>query len=100
MNIQLALAAIEDFDVYTVAQRIVLKTIVATSVNGVADISASYLQAKAGISRPTVYIILSRLEKDGYITRVRQQSTRQNSYKVNEERVQYIIQLYNNKKSI
>jgi DNA-binding MarR family transcriptional regulator len=100
MNLQLASAAIEDYDVYTVAQRLVLKAIVSTSINGTSNVSATYLQGIAKISRPTVYLILNRLEKDGYISRMRAESSRQNSYKVNEQNIEYIIQLYNSKKSI
>lgn len=100
MNLQLAVAAIEDYDVYTIAQRTILKVLVSTSINGVANVSAKYLQDIAKVAKPTVYLILSRLEKDGYISRIRAESSRQNSYRINEQNIEYIIQLYNSKKSI
>lgn len=100
MDKTLLLRAIDDFEPYTKAQRSILRILVGLSVEDIANVGCSYLMKNACLSRPSIYLNLKKFEKEGFITRIKRTGSKQNSYKLNLERLDYILQLYQNKKAM
>lgn len=100
MEKTLLLKAIEDFEPYTKPQRNMLKSLVGVSVENVANASCAYLMKNSNLSRPSIYLNLKKFEKEGFITRIKKTGNKQDSFQLNEEKLNYIIQLYQNKKAM
>lgn len=100
MDKTLLLKAIEDFEPYTKSQRNMLKILVGLSVENVANVSCAYLMKNANLSRPAVYLNLKKFEKAGFIARIRKSGSKQDLFQLNSEKLDYILQLYQNKKAM
>jgi Fe2+ or Zn2+ uptake regulation protein len=100
MDKTLLLRAIDDFEPYTKSQRSMLRILVGLSVEDVANVSCAYMMKNAGLSRPSIYLNLKKFENEGFITRIKNTGSKQDSYKLNLEELDYILQLYQNKKAM
>lgn len=100
MDKTLLLKAIEDFEPYTKSQRNMLKILVGLSVENIANASCTYLMKNANLSRPSIYLNLKKFEKEGFITRIKKTGSKQDSFQLNSEKLDYILQLYQNKKAM
>ena len=100
MDKTLLLKAIEDFEPYTKSQRNMLKSLVGVSVENVATASCTYLMKNANLSRPSIYLNLKKFEKEGFITRIKKTGSKQDSFQLNSAKLDYILQLYQNKKAM
>ena len=99
-NKQILIHAIESYDIYSPNQRKILILLVNTSVNELSSISIDYISKTTNVSKPNVYQNIKKLEKDEIITRIRQVGAKLDSYQLNKEKLDYIIQVYQNKKAI
>ena len=100
MDKTLILRAIDDFEPYTKSQRSMLRILVGLSVEDVANVSCAYMMKNTSLSRPSVYLNLKNFENEGFIARIKNTGSKQNSYKLNLEKLDYIVQLYQNKKAM
>jgi len=96
----LLLKAIEDFEPYTKSQRDMLKILVGLSIENVANASCNYMMKNTGLSRPSIYLNLKKFEKEGFIIRIRKTGSKQDSFQLNSEKLDYILQLYQNKNAM
>lgn len=96
----LLLLAIENCDLYTLKQRQLLKVLVGLSVNNIVTTDTKFLTEKTQLSRPAVYLNIKKFCQEGLATTIRQAGGRQNSYQLNQEKLDYIVQLYQNKQKI
>lgn len=92
--------AIDNYELYAKSQRDVLKLIINIAINDVAVVSVKCIVEKTNIARSSVYNIMKNLQNDEVITKFRIKNTRQDSYKINRKKLDYIVQVYNNKKSV
>lgn len=99
-NKKILIHAIESYDIYSLNQRKILALLINTSVNELSSISIDYISQTTKISKPNVYQNIKKLEKDKLITRIRQEGAKLDSYELNREKLEYILQLYQNKKVI
>ena len=77
-----------------------LRILVGLSVEDVANVSCAYMMKNTSLSRPSVYLNLKKFENEGFIARIKNTGSKQNSYKLNLEKLDYIVQLYQNKKAM
>lgn len=94
------LEAIEEYSPYTKQQRELLKLLVILAVDGVVTIGTPYLAERTGLSRPSVYLNLNKFCRENLLVKVREPGARQDSYQIQEEKFERILQVYNNKKLI
>lgn len=99
-NKQNLIHAIEDYDVYSLNQRKILVLLVNVSVNQLASVSIDYIVKTVGISKPNVYQNITKLAKDKTIIRIRQKGTKVDAYELCKEKLDYILQIYQNKQTI
>jgi len=99
-NKQSLIHAIEDYDVYSLNQRKILALLVNVSVKQLASVSIDYITKTVRISKPNVYQNITKLIKDKTIIRIRQKGTKVDSYELCKEKLDYILQIYQNKKNI
>lgn len=99
-NREKIIKAVSDYDVYSNNQREILKLLVKTAVNGLSAISIEYISNTTNISSANVYTNLSKLRKDGVIEKIRSPGSRLDSYQLNQEKLDYIVQLYQNKQKV
>lgn len=100
MDKTLLLKAIEDFEPYTKSQRDMLKILVGLSIENVANASCNYMMKNTGLSKPSIYLNLKKFEKEGFITRIRKTGSKQDSFQLNPGKLDYILQLYQNKNAM
>lgn len=93
-DIQLVLNAINNYDLYTNTEKIVLKTLIDISVDNIAVISVKKLTLLSQVSRPMVYKALSTLEKDGVIERVIHGTSKKSSFTIKQNELYRIIKHY------
>lgn len=96
----LLMRAIDDYGIYTVAQRTVLKTLVGLSVGDIANVSCAYLMEVANLTRASIYLNLKKFQNDGFITRVKKTGSKQDIYKLEFKNLNTILQLYQNKQAM
>ena len=92
--------AIESYDIYSISQRKILSLLINTSVNGLSEVSTEYISKTTGISKANIYQNIKKLEKDKIITRIRKEGAKIDSFQLNSEKLDYILQLYQNKKAL
>jgi biotin operon repressor len=92
--------AIESYDIYSIRQRKTLSLLINTSVNGLSEVSAEYISKTTGISKANIYQNIKKLEKDKIITRIRKEGAKIDSFQLNSEKLDYILQLYQIKKAM
>lgn len=99
-NKTLIIEAIDNFEMYSLNQKEILKVIVSTAVNNLASISASYISSVTNISEPNVYSNLRKLQKDNAIKKTRTAGTKLDTFELNHEKLDYILKLHQNKKAM
>jgi Fe2+ or Zn2+ uptake regulation protein len=99
-NKDLLLEAINSYEMYSNTQNALLKILVMLEINNVASVGIQYLMTQLKLSRAQVYNALRNLQNDDAITKIRLKNTKQDSYQLNQEKLDYIVQLYHNKKAI
>ncbi len=92
------LAAIDDYELYSVKHREVLKSLAMLAIDDIAPVTIAYLVKLIGVSSSLIYKIIKQLEKDGFISRTRISGTSHDSFKLDRKNLQKIIKLYNSKK--
>lgn len=97
---KLLLAAVEDYELYSISQRAVLKILINVAIDNVASVNISYLTKAAKLSRASIYAIMKQLENDNFIERMRIKGTRHDCFKVNKSKLDHIINIYHNKNSL
>jgi ribosomal protein S25 len=94
---ELLLRAIDNYDVYVATQRLTLKALVDLSIDGVASISPTSLSRLIKIGRGVIYNNLRILQEDGFIKNVGKDKNRIGLYKLNETKLEEIVELYKKK---
>ena len=98
-NKELLLAAIDDYDPYNKSQRKLLKAFVELAVNDCVATSITSISKLIGVTRPAIYTNLSLLEKDGFITKIKSAKANLGEYKINHNKLDYIIEVYTKKQN-
>jgi predicted transcriptional regulator len=93
---ELLLEAIDNYDIYTSHQRLMLKCLVTLSIDGVVTVGASYLSEQLNLSRTAIYKNLRKFLEEGLINKIKGFNT----YELNPAKLNHIAQLYQNKKSL
>ncbi len=88
------LKAVDNYDLYTPAEKKVLKTLIEISINNIAIISVKKLTALANISRPIVYKALATLQKDNTIERTIHGTSKKRSFTIKQNKLLEIAQYY------
>jgi len=94
---ELLMKAIDNLDIYVATRRATLKALIDLSVDGVASISPTSLSRLIKIGRGIIYNNLRILEEDGYIKNIGKARNRIGLYKLNETKLEEIIELYKKK---
>src|SRR4051812_23562025 len=97
---KLIFEAIDNYELYAKSQRDILKLIINLAINDIAVVSVKYVVERTNVARSSVYNIMKNLQNDDVITKFRLKNTRQDSYKINRKKLDYIVQVYSNKKSV
>lgn len=92
-NKQLLSKAIDNYEPYTQGQKSLLKNLVNISIEGTATIGTSYLTEKTSLSRAAIYLNLKKFVIEGTINKIRKPAERQDSYQLNEKKLEHILQL-------
>ena len=98
MKTNVALEAIDHYDMYSNNQKKVLKTLIAVSVDNVAYISVNAIAESIKLAPNSTYVVLRMLENDGCIIRERKQGQKTNAYKINIDKVEHFVKIYQQKK--
>ena len=97
-NKELLLAAIEDYDLYSMSQRQLLKILITIEIDNIASVKTQYLMSALNLSKAAIYKIIKQLEGNQLIKRVRLKGTQHDSFQINKASLIHIVRLYNNKK--
>jgi Fe2+ or Zn2+ uptake regulation protein len=89
------IAAVANSELYSDIQSKILQELIKVSINQLATASAKYLHKTLGVSIAAIYTALKVLQNNGVIIKVLNEN---NTYKLNEEKLEYMVQLYLNKK--
>ena len=92
--------AIDNYELYTSKQKNILKILVNMAIENIATVGTAYLMEKTKLSRPAIYLNLKKFTIEGTINRIRKPGERYNSYELNQKKLDYILQLYKNKKAM
>jgi Fe2+ or Zn2+ uptake regulation protein len=98
-NKQLLVLAINSYDFYTERQKKLLSLLVHMSIDGVATVSTTYLKNYVALSRAGIYLNLKKFTTEGMLSKIRKPADNQDSYCLNKEKLEHIVQLYHNKQS-
>lgn len=96
-NKELLLEAIDNLDIYAMTQRTTLKALIDLSIDGVSSISPTSLSRLIKIGRGVIYNNLRILEEDGLIKNIGKARNRIGLYKLNETKLEEIIELHKKK---
>ncbi len=96
-NKELLKKAVNSFEEYTPSQSEVLNLLIDVAVGNIANVKVPFIANKTGVKAPTIYFALKTFLKDGILTK---DANRMNAFVLNEEKLDYIVQLYQNKQNI
>lgn len=99
-NKPLLLAAIDQYELYTKGQKDILKILISLCIDDIVKVGTTYLSEKTGLSRASIYLNLKKFAQEKLIVKTRKAGERHDSYRLNEEKLEYILQLYQNKKAM
>jgi len=99
-NKKLLLTAVDYYSLYTEKQRSLLKYLINLSIDGVIKLSTSEASKYIKTSRANVYLTLDKFEKEELLSKVREKADRHSAYKLNNDKLNYILQVYYNKQEI
>lgn len=99
-NKELLLAAIDDYSVYTPAQRKLLQTLVNLAVDGTVFANVADLMKITNISRATIYTALEMLEKEGAIEISDLKGVKFSSCKLRQSKLNELIHYYLKKQEL
>lgn len=85
--------AISNIGLYTQAESAILEKMIRASIGNVAVIQAKDLKQQLNLSHTAIYSSLKTLQLKGIIEKLQFQ---RNSYRLNEEKLEYAVQLYKN----
>jgi ribosomal protein S25 len=94
---ELLMKAIDSYDIYVATQRLTLKALIDLSIDGVASISPTSLSKLIKIGRGVIYNNLRILQEDGFIKNIGKDKNRIGLYKLNEVKLEEVIELYKKK---
>lgn len=94
---ELLLKAIDNYDIYAPTQRVTLQALIDLSIDGVASISPTSLSKLIKIGRGVIYNNLRILQEDGFIKNIGKDRNRIGLYKLNETKLEEIIEVYKKK---
>lgn len=97
INKELLIQAIPHSELYTESESKILQEFVKIAIEEKIIVSAKYLIKLTGLSVTTVYTSLRSLQKDGIIIKLNNEV---NSYEFNKEKINQLIQLYQNKQAM
>ncbi|MEA0970618.1 hypothetical protein Megvenef_00585 [Candidatus Megaera venefica] len=74
-----------------------LNLLVDIAINNVVNAKVKYIETSTGVKAPTVYFALKTFLKDGLISK---DANNINAFVLNKEKLDYIVQLYQNKQNV
>lgn len=86
--------AIESSELYSSVQSKILQELIKISTDYLATASAKYLHRTVGVSIAAIYTALKVLQNNGIIIKVLNEN---NTYRLDQEKLVYILQLHQNK---
>jgi len=96
-NKKLLLTAIDSYSLYTEKQRNVLKYLVNLSIDGEVKFNTSEAAQDIQLSRAAIYLMLDKFKGEDLLRKKEGKRERINSYILNNDKLNYIIQFYYNK---
>lgn len=96
-NKKLLIAAIDAYSLYTIKQRSILKYLVNLSINGEVKFNTSEASKDLELSRAAIYLTLDKFKKESVLNKKEGNTERINSYILNNDKLDYIVQFYYNK---
>jgi len=93
MQKDLLLKAISNIGLYTHSESTILKKMIEISINNIAVIQAKDLKSQIPLSHTAIYSSLKTLQLKGVITKLQSQP---HSYELNQEKLEYAVNLYKN----
>ncbi len=91
--------AIKNNKSYTPKQRNILNLFLNIEVNGIVQLSPLEMTEMLNTSRATIYLGLSKLEKDGVIKNVTKKGKHFNTYKLNSTKLEDVLRAYKKKQN-
>jgi len=91
---QILFDAINNYDLYTNTEKVVLKTLINISIDNVAIISVKKLTVLSNVSRPMVYKALATLERDVVVERTIYGTSKKSSFTIKQNKLYEIIKHY------
>lgn len=96
-DLNLLLTAISDYDAYPLKQRELLKVLVDISINNTAVTAPVKLARILSTTRATVYLSLRRLKEDNVIINNKGKNEKNNTFKLNQNKLDEIMLIYKKK---
>jgi hypothetical protein len=96
-NKELLMKAIDNYDIYVATQKITLKALIDLAIDGIVTISPTALSKLIKIGRGVIYHNLRIFEEDSFIKSTGKSRNRTTLYKLNEVRLNEIVEIYNKK---
>ena len=93
-NQDLLMEAIDNYDMYTLSEKIVLKTLIELAIKDVVIISVLKLSQMTKVSRPIVYKALELFEENKLIKRIKKPKSKVSHFNINSIMFDDIIKNY------
>lgn len=91
-NKALLLEAIDNYSLYTINQKTILKTLIDIEVDGIVVASILDLKTMLKISRPSIYRALERFQADGIIETINESGNKLSALKIKQAKLNEILE--------
>jgi DNA-binding transcriptional regulator GbsR (MarR family) len=99
-NKKLLIKAIEGSVLYNPSEKIILKTLINLAVNYIASVDIINLHTITQLNKTVIYKNLTTLEEINIIKKIEQSGRRINTFKLNQEQLDYTLQAYQKLKKL
>ena len=91
---ELLLEAIDSYDIYTNAQRAILKVLVNVGIDNIAAITPLNLHKTTKITKPVIYKALKQFEKDEIIQSLNTDAKKLGMFRISSTKLNLIKEIY------
>lgn len=99
-ELELLIKAIDNYDLYIGSEKEILKTMLKIATDNIAIINANSLIQITGYSKPVIYKVIKKLERDKIIVNTNSKSEPKSRFKINQDKLDEIINAFNKKEKL